>query len=307
MKNMVRFTIKQCTYFLAVAESGGIAQAARSLNISQPAVAQAIDKLEAITGLVLFHRHHARGLELTAQGREFLQQARQLSSCAQAVEGAIAEIAADSMGTIRLGCFQSIAPFHVARLVRAYRSLYPSISIDVREELQGQLIAGLTADEIDLAILYDLGLEPSSLSWEVLSEPRPYVILPANHPQAAQDSVRLSALGSEPYVLFDAPDSREYFYGLFRRYGIDPPIAFRSTSFESVRSAVGNGLGFSILAMRQRSDVTYDGHRVVSVPIADAIDPIKVVLARKSGAELSPLIETFMTFCASNLRQAEQG
>ena len=49
---MVRYTLRQCTYFRAVAESGGIAQAARALNISQPSVAQALEKLEDVTRLV---------------------------------------------------------------------------------------------------------------------------------------------------------------------------------------------------------------------------------------------------------------
>ena len=68
---MVKFTIKQCAYFVAVAEQGGIAQASRVLNISQPAVAQAIDKLEALFDFRLFDRHHARGTEMTPQGRAF--------------------------------------------------------------------------------------------------------------------------------------------------------------------------------------------------------------------------------------------
>ena len=66
---MVRLTLKQCAYFIAVAEQGGIAQASRALNISQPAVAQAIDKLEDQFNFKLFKRHHARGTELTIQGR----------------------------------------------------------------------------------------------------------------------------------------------------------------------------------------------------------------------------------------------
>ena len=45
---MAKLTIKQCSYFVAVAEQGGIAQASRVLNISQPAVAQALDKLEHV-------------------------------------------------------------------------------------------------------------------------------------------------------------------------------------------------------------------------------------------------------------------
>ncbi len=71
---MVRFTLKQCAYFLAVADQGGIAQAARALNISQPAVAQALDKLEALCDLRLFVRHHARGTELTPRAAPFTVQ-----------------------------------------------------------------------------------------------------------------------------------------------------------------------------------------------------------------------------------------
>ena len=65
------------------AEQGGIAQAARALNISQPSVAQAIDKLETVTGLVLFERHHARGLTLTMQGRLFLEHVTLLDAQAE--------------------------------------------------------------------------------------------------------------------------------------------------------------------------------------------------------------------------------
>ena len=49
-------TLKQCRYFQAVALKGGIAPAAQLVGISQPAVAQAIAKLEDQTGLVLFRR-----------------------------------------------------------------------------------------------------------------------------------------------------------------------------------------------------------------------------------------------------------
>ena len=60
---MVRFTFRRCACFHAVAEQGGIAQAARVLNISQPPVAQAIDKLEAVT----FALYKPRGYVTTAR------------------------------------------------------------------------------------------------------------------------------------------------------------------------------------------------------------------------------------------------
>ena len=83
---MVRYTLKQLYYFTAVADHGGIAQAARALNLSQPAIAQALNKLEEQYELVLFLRQHSRGVELTAQGRQLYTQAQHLLTEAEEQE-----------------------------------------------------------------------------------------------------------------------------------------------------------------------------------------------------------------------------
>ncbi len=299
---MVRYTLKQCEYFLAVARSGGIAQAARHLNISQPAIAQAIDKLENLTGLTLFERRHARGLSLTVQGRTFQRQAEKLIVMARDVAAHVDHIAAGNAGTIRLGCFQSIAPFHGARLVQHYQEDRPGVTLEITELLQGDLVTHLVAGDLDVAILYDLSLDPAMLEWTILSEPKPYILLAADHPLAKYSSLSLRALKEEPYILFDAPDSRDYFYGIFSDLQITPKISFRSTSFESVRSAVGRGLGFSLLTMRHPGAMTYDGGRVSAIEIQEDIPPTKIVMARKAGTKAGPLVEDFIDFCLADFK-----
>ena len=300
---MVRFTLKQLSYFAEVAAQGGIARAARTLNISQPAIAQAIDKLEELSGLVLFERHHARGLSLTHQGREFLTQARQLLENANAVDRVMQDIAHDERGTVRFGCFQSIAPFHVARLIRDYRKSYPEVTIDVSETLQGDIIEGLVQRELDTAILYDLNLNPEELDWEVIDRSRPYILLAADHALAHRNSVSLHELAEDPYILFDAANSREYFFSIFSNLQLTPRVSLRSTSFESVRSAVGNGLGFSVLAMRRTDNRTYDSHEVVAVEINDKVDPIHIVLATRAGQTPGLLVRRFMDHCVQAFQQ----
>ncbi len=296
-----RFTLKQCRYFLEVARLGGIAQAARSLNISQPAVAQAIDKLEQMTELVLFERFHAKGLELTLQGRAFRDLAEKLTGTAEEMSRNIAHIAAGGRGTIRVGCFQSIAPFHMARLVRYYKERQPGVSLDIFEKLQADLVSDLKTGDLDIAILYDLGLNPAELDWQILAEPKPYILLNADHPYAGRKTVSLHELAQEPYILFDAPDSREYFHSFFADLKISPDIALRSTSFESVRSAVGHNLGFSLLTMRRTDGLTYDGGAITEVEIEEDIAPTKVVLAWKKDMEPGSLVRDFTAFCREDL------
>ncbi len=297
---MVRFTLKQCAHFIAVAEYGGIAQAARRLNISQPALAQSIGKLEQMTGLTLLRRLHARGTEVTAQGAAFLVHARALSDHAKAVEREAVTIAADLNGTLRLGCFHTIAPFHLAALARDYHALYPGVAISPSEQRQDELVAGLASGELDLALTYDMGLTGAAIERDVLCELRPHILLPSGHARAAQPAIDLADMADEPFVLFDGPASREYFANLLNAHRIDPPVAFRSGSIESVRSAVGNGFGFSLSVMRPPHDGTYDGHRVVRVPIAGDVAPVALVLARAKGRGGSGLHDNFSAFCKAH-------
>lgn len=301
---MVRFTLKQCTYFLAVVERGGIAQAARSLNISQPAVAQAIDKLEEMYGFRLLQRHHARGTEVTPEGRSFAAKATRLLALADEVEHDAAAIAAHLAGQIRFGCFHTIAPFYLAQLVQTYQARHAQIDIVASELAQDQIIEKLESNALDLALTYDMGLNSDHLGWQVVNALAPFVLLRADHRLAAQAHLKLSELAQEPFVMFEGASSQQYFESVLGEHNIDPPVAFRSSSMEGVRCAVANGLGFSLSVMRPRHDATYDGGQVVAVPIADHAKPIALVLAHKKDRPVSGLIDGFETFCLSELRAA---
>ena len=294
---MSKITIRQCAYFRAVAQTGGIASAARAIGISQPAVAQSISKLEDLTGLVLFRRLHARGMVLTAQGTAFLRHAEELLACADRVDQAIEGIADNRTGIIRLGCFQSIAPFCLARIVRGYRDLAPGVVLEVKEMLQEELMVAIRQNQIDLAIMYDLGLDPDQFAWRGLTAVKPYLIVAESHRLAHRTSVSLSEITADDYILFDAPRSREYFQSIFAHHRINPRIVFRSASIESVRCSVANGLGVSLLAMRPVANDTYDGGRVVPIELEDDLPAMPIVAAYKADPAPGPLTLSFVDYC----------
>lgn len=301
---MVKLTLKQCSYFVAVAEQGGIAQASRVLNISQPAVAQAVDKLEHLFEFRLFERHHARGTELTPQGRAFIFSARSLLQLAERTEHDAQAIAADMAGVIRLGCFHSIAPFFLPRIISTHKKVFPEIEIASSELRQDEIIRGIDAGEIDLALTYDMSLDHCQVERQVMTQLKPFVLLSEHHPRASQSSIRLADMAQEPFVMFAGPSSRDYFQNILSTQGIAPPISYNSKSMESVRSAVSNGLGFSLSVMKLGHEEIHDGGSVVSVPIADDIEPLAIVMIRKQGAPLSGQIEKFSLFCEKHFNSA---
>lgn len=303
---MVRFTLKQCAYFLAVAEHGGIAQAARALSISQPAVAQALGKLEDLYDIELFVRHHARGVELTPQGRAFRRTAQALLDEARRAERDTAAIAANVAGVVRFGCFHTIAPFHMSRLIKGYCEAFPDVDIEASELSQDEIVAGITSGDLDLALTYDMSLGRAAVSVKTVARLRPFILVGAQHPLAGRASIALHELAEEPFVMFDGPSSREYFHGVLASCGVEPPVAYQSRSMESVRCAVANGLGFSLSVMRPAHAATYDGGRVASIPIEGDIDPLSVVLVQRSGRVASGIVGAFQNHCAAHFRDSAE-
>ena len=304
---MVRYTLRQLTYFRAVADHGGIASAARALNISQPSIAQALEKLEHVTGLILFERHHARGLTLTLQGRLFLRHASELEEQAEQVQREAAALAAEAAGEIRLGVFWTLSPFYAAGLIRGFERVVPGVSVQQQEMSLADLADSLRQGRIDLALTYDRGGNPEGLSFVELAALRPMVVLAADHPLAGRRAVDLADLAGEPYVMLDGPGSRAYFEGLLAELGIFPRVAYVSTSLETVRSAVAAGFGFTLLVMRPPSPMTYDGRQVKTVPIINDVRPLRIVLAARSGAHQGLLLRRFAAHTQIYFADSDRG
>lgn len=199
--------------------------------------------------------------------------------------------------TLRVGCFLSFAPFAMPRLHRDFGEQRGASDIRLFEGDQDQLLEGLAGDELDVALMYDIDLDPGSLETTLLTEIPPYVLLPAQHALAKRRALSLSDLASEPMVLLDVKPSRDYFTSIFSEVDLEPMIAFRSPSFETVRGMVANGLGYSVLVTRPANDQSYDGQALVSRSLTDAVTPGRIVIARLRGARSSTLVDAFVGHC----------
>ena len=78
--------IKQLEYLVKIVENGSISKAAEQLYITQPNLTKAVNSLEKEYGIRIFNRK-ARGVELTAEGKEFMRYARKVIAAADALDG----------------------------------------------------------------------------------------------------------------------------------------------------------------------------------------------------------------------------
>lgn len=197
---------------------------------------------------------------------------------------------------LRVGVFSTFAPYLLPRLLREFSEALPACGITLKEGAQSDIMASLEKDEIDIALTYDNDLS-DKVAAEALGVVQPYVLLPAGHFLSASGAIKLKDLANLPMVLLDLEPSRTYFPSLFHDFGLEPLIALRSRSFETVRSLVGNGFGFSILATKPANNVTYDGRSLVVRPIADEVTGCAITLVRRQGAALGNAAATFGDIC----------
>lgn len=298
---MASYTLRQLKYFVTTVECGSVAQASRKLYIAQPSISTAIKGLEESFNVQLFIRHHAQGVSLTPCGARFYRKAQKLLRMAHEFEqNALAEGDVTS-GQIDIGCFETVAPLYLPRLIAGFREKYPGVEIRLQDGEQQELVQGLTSGRFDLAMLYEHDLDATIETEPLMPPQRPYALLPADHRFAGQPRVSLVDLAREPMILLDVQPSRTYFVSIFEELGLSPNIVFSSPSIEMVRGMVGQGFGFSVLVTRPHSACSYDGQPLVTVEISDAVTGSGLVAAWLKRAQLTRPAQLFVDYCKAEL------
>ncbi len=301
-----RFTLRQLEYFVSVADEGTMAAAAEQHHISQSAVSLAISELERALGVQLFVRRKARGTELTGAAREVLPEARRLLEHAAEVQSTARSVGLSVSGDLVLGCYPTLTPFVLPEILRRFPEQHPSVTVRLFEGSVEQMLARLLDGTCELAIMYDLGIT-ADVATTVLYRIRPYVLLAADHRLATDAPISLSELKDEPMIMLDMPPSATMFREVLVSAGVEPRVRFSSASFESVRSLVASGAGYSLLLQRPSPHATYAGPPLVYREIVEDVGTMDVVLAHPRNARLTRRAQALAEFCRTALAGAHPG
>ena len=147
----MNFTLKQLTYFKALARQGNFGRAAATCHISQPALSVQIRTLEDALGGGLVERR-SRDAVLTPLGRQVLSLANDILSRAQVLDSVAREQVGLS-GTLSLGLIPTIAPYLLPGTLAALRAEDISLRVEVREAQTDQLLRLLVDGALDAVVL----------------------------------------------------------------------------------------------------------------------------------------------------------
>jgi len=175
------------------------------------------------------------------------------------------------------------------------QSALPDVRIDLEEILTEEQPAALRSGAIHLAIARTLGAftrEPDLHYTELFDDPL-VVALPAQHPLAAQASLRAAELNALPYVSYpkvaNAHFSRQVL-NILEQAGAKVQVGHEAKEINTALGLVAAGLGATVVG---RSVATNNRGDIRFVPIADLSVGSKVLAVRKAGP-VNALVEAFL-------------
>jgi LysR family nitrogen assimilation transcriptional regulator len=233
---MLKLDLRQLRYFVAVAERGGFAAAASTLNIAQSALSRHVKELERELGGALLERG-ARGVTVTESGKVLLARGRWLFGTIDDIKAEVRTENREPSGTVRLGAPSSLADIFYAPLAHLIVKRFPRVRLELSEGLTEGMCDRLLRGELDLAVVTTP--QPNDhLDYETLVVEQVFLIGPPRDPLLKRGKLTRKEFEGLPAAI--VPLSRNPFPPTV-------PFSLRVDSAVPMKRIVASGLGYGLL------------------------------------------------------------
>jgi DNA-binding transcriptional LysR family regulator len=261
--------------FLAVAEERSFSRAAAKVHRTQPAVSQAVRRLESDLGEQLFDRSSKSGT-LTDAGRVLQNYGQRLVRLAGETESVMRELRDLRRGRVLIGANEA-AIHTLLPLMARFRLRVPDVAVDVRRVPARQIAVEVQQGSLDFGALTFRPSETGLLEVAVGSDEL-VLLVPPSHPLAGRRQVTMEEVGSEPVVAHNDPSpARERVLRLFEERRIPLKMMIALPSLDGIKRAVELNLGVALLP-RLCAITEIASRRLVAVPVAGVSRPRQVML-----------------------------
>lgn len=251
--------------FLAVAEERSFSRAAAKVHRTQPAVSQAVKRLEDDLGELLFDRSSKSGT-LTDAGRVLQNYGQRLVRLAEEAESAMRELRDLRRGRVLIGANEA-AVHTLLPLMARFRARVPDIAVDVRRVPARQIAVEVQQGSLDFGALTFRPAEEGLLEVAVGSDELVLLMAPS-HPFSGRKQLTMEDVAGEPVVAHNDPSpARERVLRLFEERHIALNMVIALPSLDGIKRAVELELGVALLPRRCAITEIASG-RLVAVPVA---------------------------------------
>src|SRR3954464_1143857 len=266
--------------FLAVAQERSFSRAAAKVHRTQPAVSQAVRRLEVDLGEQLFDRSSKTGT-LTDAGRVLQNYGERLVRLAEETESAMRELRDLRRGRVLIGANEA-AVHTLLPLIAQFRQRYPAIAIDVRRVPARQIAVEVQQGSLDFGALTFHPAEEGLLVVPVGTDEL-VLLVPPSHELAKRRQVAMEDVAKEPVVAHNDPSpARERVLRLFESKHVPLNMVISLPSLDGIKRAIEMKLGVALLPRRCAITEIANG-RLVAVPVSGVSRKRQVMLVCRTA------------------------
>jgi DNA-binding transcriptional LysR family regulator len=284
-------TLEDLRVFAMVAAERSFSRAARKLRRTQPAVSQAIRRLEEDTGEQLVDRSSRDGT-LTDAGELLLEYAVRLLRLVEEAAGAVADLRDIKKGRVLVGANE--AGVHaVLPLIQAFQQEYPGILVEVRRIPSRQMAQEVLLRTVDFGVLTFNPPERELLSLLLGTDELVLLVRP-DHPLAGRKQVTMEEMGRQTIIAHNDPSpARDRVLRLYEQRHAPLNIRVSLPSLDGIKRAVETGLGVALLPRRCALGEIARG-QLAEVRVPELRSPRQLRFVYRRDGDLSHAAEAFL-------------
>lgn len=283
--------LNQLEVLVTVAREKSFSRAAEALGRTQPAISQAIRRLETEVDEVLFDRSSKDGT-LTFAGEVLLDYAKQMLNLRTSAASAIREMRNLYSGRLTISANEHTV-FYLLPLIEKYQRLHPNIKIEVQRGVASRIPKEITAREVELGVISFKPNDDSIRSFSVMSDELLLIVSPGHRFSKLHD-VSVKDLGQETFIAHNAPSPyRQKVIETFEKYKTQLRISIELPSLEAIKRLVKTGIGVALVPKLSAIDDVADGS-LVGLSVAEMKLERRLNIIYRKNSPLSHAAKEFV-------------
>ncbi|AVP36262.1 LysR family transcriptional regulator [Staphylococcus felis] len=286
--------IKQMTYFVEIVKQGGMTRAAEALYIAQPTISKAIKELEHELGNALFDRSK-RQLTLTDVGEVFYEKSLEILNLYGNLPNEISSVLGVEQGHITIGLSAIMDMERFSRVLGTFHQKYPSVTFNLIENGGKTIETQIRKGDINIGVT-SLPVDNMQFDSFPLYSEKFQVVAHSSHPLAQQQTVEISALKDEDFILFN-----EDFYlndkiiAAARKVGFVPNIVSKISQWHFIEHLLSAKMGISILP-ENIVNIISQNQNISVLQLSDAELQWEMGVIWKKDVYLNHATQTFLDY-----------
>lgn len=251
---------EQIRIFLKVATMKSFSAAAEKMFVSQPGVSVRIKSLEEDLGVTLFDRSRSREMELTEEGRIFMDYAQALLNLEEEARGKLLGQEFEPAGLVRVGASTVPGTYLLPPLLARYKKDNPAVELEITVHDTAAVLEGILVYDFDLGFV-GMMKQDERLLYKPLGEDELVFCVPANSVNGKEHSGEISLEVCFPYHLLireEGSATRTLLDRALKEKGFavtDFDGITYFNSLEGIKQAVRRGFGAAFVSRRSVEDL----------------------------------------------------